>query len=47
MVANAPAIYVHRHVASTLLSDVRPRSAPALELVALPRSGEPHTSRAA
>ena len=27
--------------------DVRPRSAPALELVALPRSGEPHISRAA
>ena len=30
-----------------LLSNVRPRSAPALELVVLPHSGEPHISRAA
>ena len=33
--------------ASTLLSDVQPRSAPALELVVLPRPGEPRISRAA
>ena len=37
----------HPGEASTLLSDVRSRSAPALELVAVPRSGEPHISRAA
>ena len=37
MVANAHAIYVDRHVLY----------APALELVALPHSGEPHISRAA
>ena len=49
MVANAPAIYVHRRVlygcvswkAACFISE------PALELVALPRSGEPHISRAA
>ena len=29
-----------------MIEDVRPRSAPALELVVLPRPGEPHISRA-
>ena len=41
MVANAPAIYVHRRVLYGCVT------APDLELVALPRSGKPHISRAA
>ena len=38
------ALDLEKHL--TLLSDDQPRSAPALELVVLPRSGEPHISRA-
>ena len=40
-----PPLNLEKH--HTLLSDVRPRSAPALELVVLPCPGEPHISRAA
>ena len=39
-----PPLNLEKHL--NLLSNIRPRSAPALELVFLPRSGEPHISRA-
>ena len=48
--ANAPAIYVHRRVlygyVSWKAACFIEITAPALELVALPRSGEPHIGRA-
>ena len=40
-----PPLNLEKH--HTLLSNVRPRSVPALELVVLPRPGEPHISKAA